>query len=422
MTQKLIKKHIDEGTLFILLLAVDSKNPNNVIEKADRSLSFYEDMIKNFLEEGNEFRKKINASYGVEQRDLLKKLKSNPYRGYFCKNPLLKVSFDLEKLSQEELLALYQFCLLEEQVRESGIIYNSGTEFYAALFPKRGFSLKRQSDCNGIAGYYCSLISFSGSRLLEKSAKFASLEGHAELVFANGTLSFVKNTSNVEEDESDPDKLFNFYDPEFDFQLYGASSKSLRGIDETVYSEITEIVTSGEEIVCKIGAEEAKKKLKLLEKSFELSQGSPTAMSNYIDFVFRLKELKEIESDEASRMIEKVLAKYIDLTYFAAFDVYNFVKTFGYKRGKAILDLYEESILRSQDRFIDFVLAPIKAMKALPGFDRKKDTSPNSFSLGVENRMRLLNLLYAISGSFSACFLYKKLYGALEKEKKTWKK
>lgn len=182
-------------TLYLLALAVDtlpSLTPeDNLIERAKDPVALYRFMIGHFIQRGEKLHDKLDEAKQLTTEQLKTRLNTPPYSEYFIQEGLPKVALDLEALSRTQLRELYECCLLEEQVRATGI-KSDGDYFYSTLIPPIDSSVRPYGDCNGVSLFYASIASVAGSHFPRALTNATSLRPETSATYYNLGYTYYK--------------------------------------------------------------------------------------------------------------------------------------------------------------------------------------------------------------------------------------
>jgi len=434
LTPENIEISYKNGNLFIVGLAIDSKEIDNVVEKTSNPAKYYKKMVEAYLSEAKEFRKTISESKKLSTEEIREEIKQQPYAQYFTREDKNRLNLDTDRMPEKELRATYEFCLLEEKVRAANIQYG-GSSFYSTIFPE-GMNYPRQGDCNGIAFYYGSLASSSGSTLLQESLKYLNTPNHLQLVLSPGKdhigneIHISKNSSYVNPDNIDSEGKDtgtyegNFYPLNTDLKTYGLHKESsLSDVKFLVGSELIEI-NVGPTVIQDKSNEELDASLALMRKVIELSPSDITANENIVKYFFEMKDRKLLKEEAIETEIIKATERLINGSFMSAFEVSKTNSHFDNAATKELIIKYENKIKKDPKAFIDFIEAPIEEMRKTPALDRREQYYPNKrsqLSVGIINRSTALSLININTEDPEIIELTKKMSEIIDAEIRTWK-
>lgn len=432
LTPAFIFQHHKDGTLYILLLAIDATDKRNTeAELQYDPESHYSKMIDQFVNDGMQFRNKIMEAKGLSIGGIRKKVQLPPYSGYLKQEGLPGINLRYDQMNENQVRAFYEFCLLEEQVRGACIRYGCPS-FYGTL--GRTDHGARSGDCNAVANYYASLVSFSGSELLQEAVRYVTMNGHAQICLDLGkdqggkVMQISKNTSYVDMSQLDSsgrqrDTLpyqHNFYDFQHDIDSQGLTRKNnTHGVVMLAITELEEVQPHGAFV--DMSDEQLLRMIKLCNKIFEIHPYHATANDNFISATQELLKRKKIGATEAMRSVVPVLKNYIDASYWSGFDLFNFVKEFGEQAAQPLIVLYENKIKRDEKAFVKFLRSSEVEMRKNKNFDRRIQSGSNTLSIDLENKYRMLELLWNITNDRRVKFICNEQRGLLAKEMRYWK-
>jgi|SRR3989344_2932135 len=435
ITPQEIEKHEKEGTLYILFLAINSKDKGNLVEKSAVPEDMYKSIIDNVVSEGMELRKEIVKSKQMSASQLREKLESSPFSDYFKQENLPEVDIQLSRMSEEQLRALYESCLLEGQVRNANIRYTAGGSFWATALPETGYNIYRQGDCNTVANYYHSLASLAGSNSLSSSLKSIVVDGHAQICFDLGKddrgkqITISKNTSHVDMSKVDSNGrwtgnnypyVHNFYDVQHDMDDHGADqSKVIHGADALVAAQIGELRKGGS--VSKSSNEELMHERKTAEKVLSLNPHDATENSNYISGLFVMIDRGLIPESEAKKQAGDALKNYIESSYWSGFPLINYARRFGRAETQKFTIQFENKVMSDPKGFSKFVRSSVNSMRNIPDFDRRLTGTESSVSLDIENRKNMLRSITTLLSSQRAKEICQAELDYLNQEMRNWK-
>ncbi len=438
ITTETIRKHQEDGTLYVLLLAIDSKKAEDTT-----SADEYSRMIEALINEGMALRHAIAEAKNMTISVLRQKINTAPFAEYFTQEnkegELPKANIDLkhlEKLSEPQLRTLYEICLLEQQVRKANIRYQGGSAFLkntiSATDPREG----RYGNCNAVASYYYALASLVGSKELTSSMNNFIGDHHIQLYFNLGrdnegkAIMLSKNTSRVNMRDVGDDGRWrspddhpyphNFYDPKYDVHSHGIDLEKVSG-------GIHAIVGGRISILKTVKAEFDKKSItmlehdrKIYEKVLKLHPYDITNSANYWEILSEMYDRNKEKRGHLKNQTGKALGYHIDASYWAGFPLVNYVERFP-EEGAAYIKQYEQKITKNPQTFRDFVQSPIKEMRATPSLDRRKSTDRSSLSLNIVNRVNMIQALENIFSEPKAKELCNEQLKILHEEIRSWK-
>ena len=433
LTPEFIWQHQKDGTLYILLLAIDATDKRNTETELQYDPEYhYSKMIDQFVEDGMQFRNKIIGAKSLSIAEIRKKVQSPPYSDYLKQEGLTRTSLRYEKMNENQIRAFYEFCLLEEQVRSAGIRYGCPS-FYGTL--GRTDYGARSGDCNAVANYYASLVSFSDSELLQEAVRYVTMNGHAQICLDLGkdgggrTMQISKNTSYVDMSQLDSSGRqikglpyqHNFYDFQDDIEGQGLTRKhNIHGVVMLTITELEEVHQHGEFV--HMTDEQLLRMVKLCNKVLEIHPYHATANDNFISATKELLLRKKIGASEAMQSTIPALKNYIDTSYWSGYELYNFVKEFGKKASEPLIALYENKIKRDEKAFVKFLRSSEGEMRRNKDFDRRIQAESNSLSIDVENKYKMLDCLQNIISDARVKSLCAEQREFLAKEMRSWKR
>lgn len=434
-TPEEIAKRSREGTLYILLLAINSKDENNLVEKNSTPENMYSSIIDNIVDEGMELRKEILKAKKMSAAQLQQQLETPPFADYFKQEKLPRVDIQLDQMSEEQLRKLYESCLLEKQAREANIMYTAGGSFWATALPESGYNIYRQGDCNTVASYYHSLASLSGSSSLSSSLRSIIVDGHAQVCFDLGkdnrgkNMIISKNTSHVDMSKVDSEGRWsgknypyahNFYDIQHDMDSNGADiDTAIQDEDALVASQIGELRKGGR--ISRSSNTELQREKELFEKVLSLNPHDATENSNYISGLFVMLDRRLIPEGETKKQAGKALENYIEASYWSGFPLINFTRRFGRTEAHKFITQYENKIMSDPRGFSRFVRSSVISMRHIPDFDRRMTGTENSVSLSIENRRNMLRSVVTFLPSQRAKETCQKELDYLNQEMRHWR-
>jgi hypothetical protein len=430
-----IAEHEKNGTLYILLLAINNLDDYGDASKTDRR---YEGIIENVVEEGMELRKGISEVRVMSAEQLKEKLSTLPFSDYFNQEGLPPVNIDFNKMGKDQLIVLCESCLLEQQIRNVGIEYDASASFRLVAGIE---GIERRGDCNIVANYYYSLASLSGSTELVSSLNNVVLDGHAQVCFDLGEdmdgnhIRISKNTSYVDVTNEKVDEdgrqnreaaypyAHNFYDVQNDMDKYGSNMRTaLLGANSIVASQIGELSKGGN--LSNFTAMDLQNSRELYKKALELNPYAPTANYNYLNMLSELIDNELISKESVQEQVGEALGNFIESSYMSLFMLYEFNAIYGLEFAQQYIDQFESKIVEDPEGFHDFIKSPVSHMRDIPHFDRAtEEGKDNDYgpSTDIRNRKTILRLASRFTKSGSDAWnIYITENDYLNEEMDTW--
>lgn len=412
----LTRRYEAEGNLFVVMLAMDAFDPDNNINPRNA--------IERFVRSGTAFAKKVDgfkkevqdASPG-EQRQLIEG-KLSQFKYLFEQTSHMQ-GFDFDNLTSrmntDQLLLLYQVCVLEEHVRNQNIEYGGDT-FCDVL------SSVRTGDCNAVASYYAGLISFAGSEELSNADGYLNVTGHSQVVFDFGkdirgkSIRISKNSSYVDRSQWEDNggkqphanpMNHNFYDFEHDVAEQGISpEQGINTTTELVVGNFNEHGKKGK--LARWSVDELRARKDFYEGMLDKNPHDAMLLSNYASIVNELisrgddgNGMPESEKLNHIRDLSDRLNGAIDASYYSALDIENITADLRTNDALKNDPAFAEKINALVQKSIDAVLndkSSFEKFMDFPGDQLERDdlTKANrqDYSRQMRNRISVAVSLY----------------------------